>query len=88
MSQIPPATVMIASPACDAAHLSAQECPVSHLIDIYLQPGKAFAGLKERPSFLLPLALSLVLSGAMTFLYFKNVDYDWYLCLLYTSRCV
>ena len=59
---------------------------MSHLIDIFLQPGKAFAGLKERSSFLLPLALSLVLSGAMTFLYFKNVDYDWYLGHLFSSK--
>lgn len=56
------------------------------LVDIFLQPGKAFAGLKERPSFLLPLALSMALTGAMTFLYFKNVDYDWYLGHLFSSK--
>lgn len=59
---------------------------MSTLIDLFLQPGKAFAELRERPSFLLPLALSLVLSGAMTFLYFKHVDYDWYLGHLFSAK--
>lgn len=57
-----------------------------HLVDIFLQPGKAFAELKERPTFLLPLALTLALTGTMTFLYFHGVDYDWYLEHLFSSK--
>lgn len=34
---------------------------MSHLIDIFLQPGKAFAQLREKPTFLLPLLLLGVL---------------------------
>jgi len=52
---------------------------MSHLIDIFLQPGKAFAELKEKPTFLLPMSLLAVGSAAMTFLYFTQVDGAWFI---------
>jgi hypothetical protein len=51
---------------------------MAHLVDIYLQPGKVFADLRERPSFALPLALLLVLSAALPLWYFLTVDSAWY----------
>ncbi|MGY0617938.1 YIP1 family protein [Lysobacter sp. A378] len=52
---------------------------MSHLIDIFLQPSKVFADLREKPTFLLPLLVIAVLSAAMTLAYFLRVDPDWYL---------
>lgn len=52
---------------------------MSQLIDIFLQPGKTFAQLREKPTFLLPLALLAVLSAVMMLLYFNQVDPEWYL---------
>jgi hypothetical protein len=50
---------------------------MSHLIDIYLQPGKVFAALKDKPTFLVPLLLSVVVGVAMVGLYFAQVDGAW-----------
>jgi Yip1 domain len=50
---------------------------MSHLINIFVEPGKVFAELKEKPTFLLPMALMIVLSAAMVLLYFNKVDSDW-----------
>jgi hypothetical protein len=52
---------------------------MSHLVDIFLQPGKAFAELKERPGFLLPAVLTVLFTGLIGFLYFQNVDGSWYI---------
>lgn len=52
---------------------------MSHLIDIFLQPGKVFAELKERPTFVVPVLLTIVLAGLISFLYFQNVDSNWYI---------
>ena len=52
---------------------------LSHVVDIYLSPTKAFEGLKERPTFLLPFVLVAVASVAMMMLYFFTVDPAWYL---------
>lgn len=51
---------------------------MTHLMDIYLQPSKVFADLKARPTFLLPLLLTAVLSAAMVLLYSINVDPVWF----------
>ena len=52
---------------------------MSQLINIFLEPGKVFAGLKAKPTFLVP---ALVIAGlailAMT-LYFFNVDAEWFM---------
>lgn len=50
---------------------------MSHLIDIYLQPGKVFAALKDKPTFLVPLLLSIVVGVVMVGLYFAQVDGAW-----------
>jgi hypothetical protein len=51
---------------------------MAHLIDIFLQPGKVFEDLRERPRFALPLLLLLVLSAALPLWYFLAVDSAWY----------
>ena len=51
---------------------------MTHLMDIYLQPGKVFAELKDRPTYLLPLLLTALLSAAMLLLYSMQVDPDWF----------
>ncbi|AVP97592.1 hypothetical protein C7S18_10455 [Ahniella affigens] len=50
---------------------------MSHLINIFVEPGKVFAELKEKPTFLLPLLLMMALTAAMTLLYFNKVDGEW-----------
>lgn len=51
---------------------------MSHLINIFLEPAKAFADLKEKPSFWLPLLLVAVLGAVSTTAYFLTVDPDWF----------
>lgn len=51
---------------------------MSQLINIFVEPGKTFAELKEKPNFLLPLALLIVLSAVMTLMYFNKVDPAWF----------
>lgn len=50
---------------------------MSHLIDIYLQPGKVFAALKDKPTFLVPLLLTIAIGVTMVGLYFAQVDGAW-----------
>lgn len=50
---------------------------MSHLIDIYLQPGKVFADLKDKPTFFVPLLLSVVVGLVMVATYFAQVDGPW-----------
>lgn len=50
---------------------------MSHLIDIYLQPGKVFAALKDKPTFLVPLLLTILVSVVMLAVYFAQVDGAW-----------
>lgn len=52
---------------------------MSHLINIFLEPGKVFAELKEKPTFWLPLLLTVVLVMVMTVAYFSKVDSDWFI---------
>jgi hypothetical protein len=52
---------------------------MAHLVDIFLQPGKVFEDLRERPSFALPLLLTIVLMAALPLWYFLVVDPSWYL---------
>ena len=51
---------------------------MSYLVDIFLQPDKAFAGLRERPAWLLPLLILLAFSAALPLFYFMSVDGAWY----------
>jgi len=52
---------------------------MTHLVDIFLQPGKVFDELKGRPTFVLPLLLTALLTAAMLLLHSINVDPAWYL---------
>ena len=52
---------------------------MSHLINIFLEPGEVFAELKEKPTFWLPLLLTVVLTMVMTVAYFSRVDSDWFI---------
>ncbi len=51
---------------------------MSHLINIFLEPGKVFAELKQKPTFLVPALLVAVLTGLAASLYFLAVDADWF----------
>lgn len=51
---------------------------MAHLIDIFLQPSKVFADLKERPTFLVPVLLLALATAAMTLGYFMQVDGQWF----------
>lgn len=51
---------------------------MSHLIDIFLEPGRVFAALKDKPSFWLPFSLSIVLTVVLTLMYFGKVDSEWF----------
>ncbi|MGH8109356.1 MAG: YIP1 family protein, partial [Arenimonas sp.] len=52
---------------------------MSHLINIFLEPGKVFAELKEKPTFIVPFILVLVATLALTFMYFMKVDSSWFI---------
>lgn len=51
---------------------------MSHLINIFLEPAKVFADLKEKPGFWLPLLLVALLGAVSTTTYFLTVDPDWF----------
>jgi hypothetical protein len=51
---------------------------MSQLINIFLDPGKVFAELKERPTFLVPTVLVIGATVAAFLLYFFTVDPDWF----------
>lgn len=51
---------------------------MSHLLNIFLDPGKVFAEQREKPTFLVPMLLVIAATlGAMA-LYFFTVDPDWF----------
>ena len=51
---------------------------MSQLINIFLEPGKVFAELKEKPSFLVPALVIALATAASALLYFFNVDPEWF----------
>ena len=51
---------------------------MSHLINIFLEPAKVFAELREKPSFWTPMLLLAVLTAVSTLLYFMTVDPAWF----------
>lgn len=51
---------------------------MSQLINIYLDPGKVFAELKEKPSFLVPALIVAVATSVAAMLYFFHVDAAWF----------
>jgi hypothetical protein len=51
---------------------------MSHLINIFLDPAKVFADLKDYPRFMLPAFIIVLLSAALMLGYHFSVDPDWY----------
>ena len=51
---------------------------MSHLINIFLEPAKVFADLREKPTFWVPMLLLAGLTAVSTLLYFLNVDPAWF----------
>lgn len=51
---------------------------MSHLLNIYLEPAKVFADLKEKPTFWLPLLLVAIVSAVSVLMYFMQVDPAWF----------
>lgn len=52
---------------------------MSHLLNIYLDPAKVFAELKEKPSFWQPLLMMIAANVALMLAYHFSVDPDWFL---------
>lgn len=48
------------------------------LVDIFLDPAKVFTAEKDKPTFLLPMAILVVLSAAMILAYYLRVDPVWF----------
>lgn len=59
---------------------------MSHIVDIFLQPGRVFTDQKERPTFLVPLLIVSVFAAAFMLSYFLSVDPVWYLDHALTAR--
>jgi hypothetical protein len=51
---------------------------MSQLLNIFLEPAKVFAELKERPTFLKPALVVLLATISAAVLYFLTVDPDWF----------
>ncbi|WP_188310268.1 YIP1 family protein [Arenimonas fontis] len=51
---------------------------MSQLINIFLEPAKAFRALQDKPGFVLPMLLLAVGSGLFGLLYFLYVDPEWF----------
>ena len=51
---------------------------MAHLVDIFLQPGKVFADLREQPTFAVPLLVIVAFSAVLPLWYFMTVDASWY----------
>ena len=52
---------------------------MSHLINIFLEPSKVFAELKEKPTFIVPLILVSLAMSVMFLMYFSKVDSSWFI---------
>jgi len=51
---------------------------MSNLVNIFLEPGKVFADLRDNPSFLVPALVVAVATAAVAMLYFFRVDPEWF----------
>lgn len=51
---------------------------MSHLINIFVEPSKVFADLREKPTFLTPFLVVAVLSAVAALVYFMTVDPTWF----------
>lgn len=51
---------------------------MSQLINIFLEPGKVFAELREKPNFLLPTLVVVLMASLSILLFHMHVDPDWF----------
>ncbi len=51
---------------------------MSQLVNIFLEPAKVFAELRDKPTFLVPALIVTVLSALSACLYFFHVDPEWF----------
>ncbi|WP_158637221.1 YIP1 family protein [Arenimonas daejeonensis] len=51
---------------------------MSHLINIYLEPVKVFTDLREKPTFLVPTLLALLVATVAILAYHLHVDPQWF----------
>ena len=51
---------------------------MSHLINIFLEPAKVFADLREKPAFLAPMLVVILVGMASILAYFLQVDPVWF----------
>lgn len=51
---------------------------MSQLVNIFLEPAKVFAELRDKPTFLVPAVIVTVLSALSACLYFFHVDPEWF----------
>lgn len=51
---------------------------MSQLINIFLEPGKVFAEIKEKPNFLVPALIVVGASMVSAVAYFQTVDPEWF----------
>ncbi|HEX5756771.1 MAG TPA: YIP1 family protein [Arenimonas sp.] len=52
---------------------------MSNLLNIYLDPSKVFADLKDKPSFWMPLLLVIAVNVLLMLAYHLSVDPDWFI---------
>ena len=60
--------------------------PFATLAQVFYEPARAFADIKERPQVWLPLLLSIGLMVLVLFWYFSTVDGDWMLNHMLASK--
>jgi len=51
---------------------------MSHLINIFLEPGKVFSELKEKPTFIIPIVFICISTAVLSLMYFSKVDSAWF----------
>jgi hypothetical protein len=51
--------------------------PVTTLIGLFIEPGKAFASIEKKSMIWLPLILSMLGGAALLFFYYQQVDFAW-----------
>lgn len=56
------------------------------LTNVIVSPHAAFLALRERPTALFPLGLLILSSVLVTFLYYKTVDFEWFVDHLVQAR--
>lgn len=66
-----------AGDALESVAVQLGETRISQLLNIFLEPGKVFVELKEKPTFLLPTLVVVILLFVALTAYFVQVDPAW-----------